>query len=59
MREKFVVAPLIALLPLPRVLPQAGPRHAVNPAVQRVLSVAGVSDPAPATPFIATTGGEK
>jgi hypothetical protein len=24
-----------------------------------VLSVAGVSDPAPATPFIATTGGEK
>jgi NADH-quinone oxidoreductase subunit M len=54
-REKFVVAPLDRVLHLPRVLSEAA-LDVVNPAVQRVLSVAGVSDPAPATPAAATTG---
>jgi NADH-quinone oxidoreductase subunit M len=58
MREKFVVAPLIASFIFLGFYPKPL-FDAVNPAVQRVLSVAGVSDPAPATPFIATTGGEK
>ena len=55
-REKFVVAPLIASFLILGVYPKPV-LDVLNPAVQRVLTEVGVSDPAPAVaPSAAHTG---
>ncbi len=55
LREKVVVAPLLAAFIVLGVYPKPL-LDVVNPAMQRVLSIAGVSDPAPA---IASTSGSQ
>ena len=57
-REKFVVAPLIASFLVLGVYPKPV-LDILNPAVQRVLTEVGVSDPPPVVPAAASTGSEK
>ncbi|GAA1762799.1 NADH-quinone oxidoreductase subunit M [Nostocoides vanveenii] len=57
-REKFVVAPLILSLLFLGFYPKPA-LDLINPAVQRVLTEVGVSDPAPVVPATAITGSEK
>ena len=57
-REKFVVAPIIAAFLVLGFFPKPA-LDVLNPAVQRVLTEVGVSDPAPVVPAAASTGSEK
>ena len=57
-REKLVVAPLIASFLIFGVYPKPL-LDVVNPAVTRVLTEVGVTDPAPAVPAVASVGSEK
>ncbi len=58
LREKLVVAPLLASFILLGVYPKPLFEY-VNPAMNRVLTFVGVSDPAPAVPAAAVVGSEK
>ncbi|GAA1781275.1 NADH-quinone oxidoreductase subunit M [Nostocoides veronense] len=57
-REKWVVAPLIASFLILGVYPKPV-LDVLNPAVQRVLTEVGVSDPVPVVPAAVSTGSEK
>ena len=57
-REKFVVAPLILSFLFLGVYPKPV-LDILNPAVQRVLTEVGVSDPSPVVPAAAATESEK
>ena len=58
LREKVVVAPILIAFLLLGFYPKPL-LDTVNPAVQRVLTYVGASDPAPSVPVAATTGSEK
>ncbi|MBK6888127.1 MAG: NADH-quinone oxidoreductase subunit M [Tetrasphaera sp.] len=57
-REKAVVAPILVAFLLLGFYPKPL-LDTVNPAVQRVLTYVGVTDPVPTVPVAATTGSEK